>query len=320
MKKLIFALVSLTLLTGCSTNVRMMDNGSVITANELRAITERKEQDMYTTDEVKDAISDINALREEYKDDIDGRGFDSLYIDTYGGDSRRIKNVQFNNKDIYNDEYFDGLIDILDKSLARGIEDYLEDIKNKALEPEDILIEKIGRALVYTENRGENEDNYISIKLDLLDIKNEYLRELFKDISDGKYILDDIMRGEELNLLTFVNPNHAHNIYDYDALSIRYNMFLADNEIEKVNILLHGENGIDLGYDDIGVFINLINNLDLNKDEKDTLVEEYKHAFKEKSNSKNLTLKNYNLYVNYNKGDNAIGKEGKLIFFSIDSK
>lgn len=75
-----------------------------------------------------------------------------------------------------------------------------------------------------------------------------------------------------------------------------------------------------MDYHDIGVFINLINTMDLKESEKNLLVEEYKNVFKEKSKLKNIDLDNYKLFIHYSKGNYYEEVDNRLVFFSLEKK
>lgn len=321
MKRWIYMVGVSLLLTGCSTESVEIEDNNVATIEDTASIEYTSEEGMYLNDDMKEVILDINALREKYKDAIDDRGPDSLYINIYEDSVNWIKDIEFDNNQIHNVNYFNDLIEVLDKSIASGLKDYISQMKNKALEYDDIITKKIGRTVVYTENRDRSGGNYISIKMNLLDIKDDYYRDIFNNISDDKYILDKLVMGKDLNLIDFVNINNIDHRYNYSNLSIRYNMFFKDKDFTKVNILVQGEKGKDLEYDDIGVFIKLINRLNINKqEEKDQLVDEYKNILKEQSTSKKISLDNYDLLIKSGKGDTYTGNNGKLVYFSIQAK
>lgn len=127
--------------------------------------------------------------------------------------------------------------------------------------------------------------------------------------------------GHELNLIDFANISSDESMYPYDNLNIRYNMFFKDKDFKKVNILIQGENNEEMPYDDVGVFINLLNNLDIKEqDEKDILVNEYKNALKDKDKTKDMSFDNYNLLIKSGKGDTYTGNDRKLVYFSLQAK
>lgn len=322
MKKLIFTLISLSLLTGCTRSVEVSNpEDTIVIEEEVGSLEYTREEDMYVKDEIKLVISDINDLREKYKDEVDDIDLDTVYIVAYGGDIETIQNFVIDKNDLPNKNYFDDLVDILDNSISVGLKDHLDDMEDEYLEPDELDIKKIGRTVVFTENRGEYEDNHIYIVVNFLDIKDEYYDDIFHSISADKYILDNVIYGKDLNLVSFVNPNNSFFMYNSDNfLKIRYNMFFEEKEMVKVNILLQGENGLDLEYDDLGVFINLLNKMDLSGDEKDLLIEEYNNVFKEQGKRKNIDLDKYKAFVDYSKGSNSEEINNRLVFFSIEKK
>lgn len=320
MKRWIWILGGSLILTGCSTSANVNKETNVIRVEEVNSMEYSKLKDVYINEDMKRVILDINNLREKYKENIDERGFNSVYIDLYGENKGVVRNANFTNRDIYSEEYFNDLVQILDKSIAQGLEDYLEDMKDKNLQPDEAIIEKIGRTVVFTGHRGYDEDNYISININFVDVEDEHYREIFNRVSDGKYILDKVLVGEKLNLVEFININNDYNYYGPNVVYVRYNMLFQGEDIEKVNILIQGRKEGKLKDDDIGVFINLLNTLELNGEEKDLLVVEYKNILEEKASSKKIDLDNYNVYINYSKGNTYSEKNTEFIYFSIERK
>ena len=326
MRKWILILGVSLIVTGCSKSVSShttlssaeVKTEGVISVDGVSYMEYGKGKDVYINDDTKKVILDINNLREKYKDNIDEREFDYLHINIYEDDHNRIKNINFDNNYIPSYEYFNELVEILDKSLAEGLKDYVINMKDKQLEHNENIIEKIGRTVVYVQNRGVNEDNYISIKINFLDVEDEYYRDIFNKVSGGKYILDNVVRGEKLNLINInaTNPNYYYE-YRVNNLEIRYNMFLEDKDIEKVNILIKGKIGTELEYDDIGVFINLLNTLELKEGDKDILLNEYKNVVGKKVN-KTIGLDNYTVLINSTKGNTYSDNNKDLIYFSIE--
>lgn len=303
------------MLTGCST--AFVDT----VALEVSSIEYTREKNVYINGDMKKVIEDINNLSDKYKKDIDERHFDSLYIDIYEENYGRIKDITFNNKHVYGPNYFNELVEILDKSLAEGLKEYINEMKYKQIKYEETVIEKIGNTVVFVGGIEGSEENYISIKVNFLDVEDEYYRDIFNKISDGKYVLDNVIRGEKLNLIDFVNinANNPQYYYEYKAnnLEIRYNMFLEDKSIEKVNILIKGKSELELEYDDIGVFINLLNTLELNEKDKDLLLDEYKNVVGNKVN-KTISLDNYEVTINSRKENSYSEINRELIYFSIE--
>ena len=315
------------MLMGCSTSVSTPTSVDVKAGSNLsivegvRSIEYTKGKDVYLNGDMKKVIEDINNLSDKYKKDIAERRFDSLYIDIYEDNYRKIKDINFNNKHIYGPEYFNELVEILDKNLAKGLKEYINEMKDKQINPGQTILEKIGNTVVFVGEAEVNEENYISIKVNFLDVEDEYNRDIFNKISDGKYVLDNVIRGEKLNLIDFVNinANNPQYYYEYKAnnLEIRYNMFLEDKNIEKVNILIKGKSELELEYDDIGVFINLLNTLELNEKDKDFLLDEYKNVVGKRIN-KTISLDNYKLTITSRKENSYSEINRELIYFSIE--
>jgi hypothetical protein len=332
MRKVIFILGALLILTGCSSTMTIEEQ--TVLVEDLGYIKYNKkneiyveytmEDQMYINGEMKKIVGDINNLREKYKEVINERGnerrYAFLYMNIYENNISRFRNIIFDNIDINIPEYFDDIIEILDKSIAEGLKDYVSDIKYKELQPDEIISEKIGRTVVYTENSRRGAENYIAIKVNFLDIKNDYHREVCNEIFHDKYFLDNAIIGEQFSLIDFVDPKNYYHYSQQDSTKIRYSIFLKDKDIEKTNILIQGENGAELESDDIGVFIKLINSLELSGEDKDLLLNEYKNIFSKKLNKKKITLDNYKVFINSTKG-NIYGEGSEnLIYFSIERK
>lgn len=334
MKKLIYIMGISLFLTGCSSESVVVEEtypttseDNISSENDIgeEIDTNNSQEGMYVNNDMKEAIKEINALQEKYADLVDDnsddRGPNTLYINMYDDNIQWAQDIRFNNQEIYNKDYFDDLIQILDKSIAKGLKDYVEDLKNKPLEYDHAISKKIGRSIVYTESRGQDVGNYIYIKINLLDISDDYYRDIFDSIADDKYILGKVVVGEDLTLLDFANMNGEDDMYQYDNLNIRYNMFFKDKDFKKINILLKGKNGEEIQYDDVGVFINLLNTLDINEQkEKDALINEYKNVLKDKSNSKKVSFDNYDLLIKSGKGNLYSENDTKLVYFSIQAK
>ena len=322
MKKWILILGASLILTGCSRFTDRVavveDKGFIKYAGEVGFVGYSKPKDLYINEDMKNLILEINNLREKYKDGIDDRGYDSVYIDIYGYDDGKVEDIVFSNESIYSDEYFYDLVEVLDRNAAEGLMDYIIDMKDKELNYNEPIVKKIGRAVVNVENRIGNLENYISLKINVMDIEDEYYRQIFDGIADDKYILDDVIIGEELNLIDFINLSNSYFAYDPNSVNIRYNMLLRDKDIEKVNILIQGVNLLELKDDDMDVFINLLNSLDLSGKDKDLLVGECKTIFEKKPNNKKISLDNYNILINSRKENIHREEVSNLTYFSIE--
>lgn len=308
------------MLTGCSTSVSVSDVAisSAALGSDMN-LGYTQEKGLYINDEMKKVILEINKLNDEYLVNDNEWRYDYLYIDI-DHNLERIKDSTIGNKRDYQDGYFDELIKILDKGLAEGLEEYILEMEDKNLESDEVIIEKIGRTVVYVQNRGRNEENDINIKINFLDVENEYYKDVFDRVSNGKYILDNLVMGEKLNLMEFVNLNNSHYRYDYTNVDIRYNMFFQEQDIVKVNILIQRNKLSEIKDEDMEVFMNLLNSLELKEGEKDLLVKEYKNLFDEKLSNKKINLDNYKLTIKANKGRLYSGKDKdrELIYFSIE--
>ena len=320
MKRWIFLLGASLMLTGCSTSVSVSDVGvSSLSLGSGMNLGYAQEKGLYINDDMKKVISEINKLNDEYSVD-DNRDFRYayLYIDM-DHNLESIRDITIGNQRNYQEGYFDELIKILDQGLAEGLEEYILEMTDKNLEIDESIIEKIGRTVVYVQNQG-GEENHINIKINFLDLEDEYYKDVFDRVSNGKYILDNLVMGEKLNLMELINFNNSHYGYYYTNVDIRYNMFLQDKDIEKVNILIQKKNDPKFKDEDMEVFINLLNSMELNEGEKDLLVEEYKGLLEEKLKNKKIDLANYRLLIKGSKGSSYSGRGKSLVCFSIERK
>ncbi|WP_353093150.1 hypothetical protein [Tissierella praeacuta] len=323
MNKLIVLIGCSLILTGCSSSINtrasLNDGAEVVKVISL----ENDQEQMYINDDMKEVIDEINNLREKYKDILKEGNFESLYINIYDNYQRDSYDTRFdNNMSRYNEDYFNDLVQIIDKSIAHGLKDYVDEMSNKKLEPNDSISKKIGRAVatVITADNINYKDNRIVIELNILDIKDDNYRNIFNKISDNNYILDNVVKGEELDLINFVNCNGYTRNYRANNPSIRYNLFLKDKEIEKVNILIKKVKDNKLDGIDIEVFLNLLSSLNLNEEEKKVLLEEYRNIFEEKVNSRKTSTEKYNIIIEGNKGNKYLGENKQFIYFSIENR
>ena len=316
MKKFIWILGLSLVLTGCR-GVMIEDRDEVV-EDEIDSIASKNERATYIADETKEVVAEINNLREKYKNIMteEEYEFESVYIDLQG---QGMKGISFDNRIFNSKDYFAELIEILDNSVAEGLKNHIEDMEEKKINDDMIILKKIGRAVVYAENR-EEADNYISVKVDFSDIKDEDYGALFQEISDDKYILSNIIIGEKADMIDFVNLNNSYDM-GYEGgnfKSIRYNMFLVENNIEKVNILMQAKDQSPIKDEDIDVFTNLLDSLEIVGEERDQLLKEFKTSFQKDSKREKIALKNYKILIEAAKGNSYSSRDEKLIYFSIE--
>lgn len=75
---------------------------------------------------------------------------------------------------------------------------------------------------------------------------------------------------------------------------------------------------MSLEEDDIDVFINLMDTLDLKEEEKDSLLSDYKDIFLEKPSKREKSFDKYNLLINSSKRNSYLDNDRKLVYFSIE--
>lgn len=325
MKKLILIVFSCLILTSCSSTVKLRKN-AVIDLEEISSVAYIQEKSTYINDNMKKTIDEINNLKEKYEESLElDDDFSPIYIDIYEIDDMESSNhrsmenniIISNNRRYYNLDYFNDIVEILDKQEAVGLKDYVEEAYNMKLEPNEIIIKKIGRTVVHVENRIGNEEYYIAINMNIRDIRDEEYRKVFHKISDDKYIFSNIFIGENLNLISFVNDELLMNNYNSKFAKIRYEVLLKDKDINKVNILVSRNREEKLKEEDIEVFNNLLDILKLREDSKEELIKKYENIFKEKISREKLKLDGYNIYINGNKGNKSIETKVENIYISI---
>ena len=81
---------------------------------------------------------------------------------------------------------------------------------------------------------------------------------------------------------------------------------------------MQGKKDLELKEDDIDVFVNLLNTLELKEEEKDLLLSDYKDVFLTKPSNKKKNFENYDVLINSSKGDSYSDNEKKLVYFSIE--
>lgn len=316
MKKLFFVLIFSLLLTGCSPRIMHLGTNNSFVSEEKYAGIDRYGELLYVEDEFKEIILKINNLKEKYKNIELETGDNPLYIDV-NNDYNLIVDFDSN---MFSKEYYNDLIKILDGSIAKGLKDYIKDMETQKIEGGKVILKRIGRVAIYAEDREGFKDNFISIKVDFSSLKDENYKDIFSEVFEDKYFLNNIETADKLNMMNLVNLNSLFDLYYDEHLAIRYNVFLNNKDIKKVNILMQGQDNTELAQDDINVFINLLNTLDLNDNEKGLLLNKYNGVFQTKSSNQKISLDNYNLLINDSKGNSYSRKDRKLAYFSIERK
>lgn len=335
MKKVIVLTISSLILTSCSANTAppsYLEDAAYIEEHQLAEYVEMR--NTYISEDMKETIDEINSLRDKYKDSSIENDFYSMYIDIYDQDSEygSIQDtfILDNFHGDYSKEYFQDVVEILDKNQSVGLKDYIKKAYNMDLSLNAQVIKKIGRSVVYLENRGGDEGNYISIRTKLTNIKDEGYRDLFQNISRGQYILDKIYTEGQLedevsnplsrDLISFVNKELLTYDENPKSVKIRYEILLEDKEINKVNILLSRIDSEKPKKEDVEVFINLLNTLDLGEEDRGRLLKVYRSIFKEKIDLSGLNIEGYSVLVKENKGNNYIGDNRENVYISIEKQ
>lgn len=163
MKKLIYIIGLSLVLTGCTYETGEYEENYNSFPEDINYEGYSSSEGGYLNEDMKLVIKDINALTEKYKDkdNIDEMGADSLYINIYEDSIGWIDDIAFNNYDMRNSDYFNELIEVLDRSIAEGLSDYVSQVRGQELEDKGLITRKIGRTVVYAEDRGDEGANYI---------------------------------------------------------------------------------------------------------------------------------------------------------------
>lgn len=335
MKKIIVLLIITSLITtSCvvgSNSTAYLNDSVYIEDTESTELVRNK--NTYVTDEMKETVEKINSLADKYKDEIDRGDFGPIYVDIYVEDNIEgsiqdifsIDNANYN----YSKEYFNDVVEILDENISIGLKSFVQEASEMKLDLDEQIIEKIGRTVVHVERDSGRDRNYIGIRTRLTDAKDEEYRDLFKKISKDNYILDNIYtegRREESienrlshDLISFVNPEILINSHIQESIKVRYDLLLLDKEINKVNVLLFRKDSEKLKKEDMEVFSNLLDFLNI-KDDKGELLELYENIFREKDDKITIDTEDYNISIIKNKGNNYIGERKENAYISIERK
>lgn len=331
MKKIIVLIMACLMLTSC-TNTGVISHDLELMTDDLVTVDYSERKPLYINDEMKETIDEINNLKEKYKGSLDHNEF-PLYINIYEDDN--FGNIQdsffINNmEDGYTKESFKDVVEILDKKEAIGLKDYVTKAYDKNIGPEDYFIKKIGKSVVYVTNRNRYKNNSITIRTKFSDIKDEDYRRTFEGISRDKYILDNVYTEGKLygldpnpldrDLISFVNDELFMDNDLSKFIKVRYEILLKDKNIDKVNILLSRKRDEKLKKEDIEVFINLLNALDLKEEDKGEFLKEYRNVFKERIDGDKLDIDGYSVYIKNNKGNNYIGEKKENLYISIEKE
>lgn len=332
MKKIIVLIMACLMLTSC-TNTGVISHDLELMKDDLVTVDYSEGKSLCINDEMKETIDEINNLKEKYKDSLDDNEFRHIYINIYEDDN--FGNIQdsffINNmEDGYTKESVNDVVEILDKREAVGLKDYVKKAYEKNIGPDDYFIKKIGKSVVYVTNRNRYKSNSITIRTKLADIKDEDYRRIFEGISRDKYILDNVYTQGKLygldpnpldrDLISFVNDELFMDNDISKFIKVRYEILLKDKNIDKVNILLSRKRDEKLKKEDIEVFVNLLNALDLKKEDRGEFLKAYRNVFKEKIDGGKLDIEGYSVYVKNNKGNNYIGEKKENLYISIEKE
>lgn len=261
MKKIGLLIACTIVLSGCSPSNGILNEKDVsaYSYEEIKPLLEEQENISYTPDDVKLFIEELKKTSSELetKDRYN-------YITMVLQDINRFEGINFaydTGVGIYSEKYskeeFKYLVNALDKTIAKGIKLYLD--KNG-----DVKIDgtakntKIGRVWInirtpepdpYMENHPNWEsieegisnakpvNNNINLRIQIKDIKDEKYKKIVDSLITDDLALDSIRIGKEKNLISlnnieFINGEDSKK----QKLMINYELFVDEDEIEKVRI------------------------------------------------------------------------------------
>ncbi len=214
--------------------------------------------------DIQSTINKINKLAENLSDN------EMAYITLNWEDVKenmKSSNLVLN-KNIYDEAYLKEVIEILDSNIAKGLSSYLTE-NPEPLENGDLR--KFGKVfLTSIEMDGQRFHNII---FDFFRPSDEKLSSLIESLTLNKYLFNDYIRGDQLDLLQLQNYTSQLDMFSREYPLIRYNIFLKEDSIYKINFLMESEEYIDLSHHDIEVFLNILEKMDLSSSDKKILLD-----------------------------------------------
>lgn len=262
MKKIGLLLVTTIFLSGCSATSGILTREDVIEAGKgnSKEIIEKQKEVSYVPEDVKEFIGQIKEANDNFDDT--SYNYSNMILDNtnFMEEGKFLKELYIsNNADGDSTEEFKKIVNILDKTIAKGIKLYLD--KNIDADLEDSGVStRLGRAWVsirpveilderhdYIEQnmdaaedfRSEFAKNEVSIVLKLKDIKDPKYKKIVESIEDENLVTDSIHIGKHQDLITLSNINSKYyEGYDQNQFetAINYSLFMKDKNINKVRM------------------------------------------------------------------------------------
>lgn len=284
MKKIGLLLICIVVLAGCSPTNGILNEkeASKLSSENVKKLVEEQEKISYIPDDVKSFVEELKkeSSKIETKEDYN-------YIDMVVEDINRLERGRFSYETgigEYSEEYakveFQNLVDVLDKTIAKGIKLYLDN--NGDLNTEGaIKSTRIGRVWVsimtpISEPEYNNEGlvnqtisntkslkNNIDLRIQIKDVNNDKYKKLVDSVITDDLTLDSIKFGKEKNLITLNNVEfiNGNNSLKQKPL-INYELFVSDGDIDKAKISILSVRGKKVSDTDLELLEKLSSKFD----------------------------------------------------------
>ncbi len=257
MKKIGLLLISITLLSGCSSTNGIVSKNDMKAANyeSIKSLVEEQKNVSYIPGDIKKFVSkakEVNNKQLETSNQyLDIRLQDIDYI----GDGGFLYEVYRDYSDVASITDFDKLVDVLDETISKGIRVYLDKNMNSGLKKSGKVM-KIGRVWIFIKPidkdilerdyksseiaRNPERDmqkNEVILIIKAKDVKNKKYKKMIDNIQGEDLILESIKIGKEQNLIELRNMESKQlDGYIADKPAINYQLFIKDENINKVRI------------------------------------------------------------------------------------
>lgn len=240
MKKLGLLLVTSMFLSGCSATQGIFSERDIISASKQDIeLLENKQQNIsYIDQDVEDFLDQTNKANEKYKDSEFDYGYLNMgyQLQNQEEDTSEFLHQVYieSNPDQDAEIQFEELVDILDKTIGKGIKLYLDNNANK--DNQEVKSTKIGRTWVSSSSNGVN------LIIKLKDIKDKQYNELVNEIQDENLIIDSINIGKQQDLITLSNLDYKnygqYGEYRSTNAALSYQLFMENKEIQKIRMVI----------------------------------------------------------------------------------
>ncbi len=247
MKKYILVLLTSILLTGCS--IDKTENRSYLMEDESIYENYRGTYIKESTRRVFDQLNEIVMSK---------NASDSLYFYGQALDNDVILNPEpsiYLDKSDIRDDLFEEIVDKLDATMASGLKTYFNEIKNKDGKVEN---KKFDKVVI-----GKDIDEKIFLAIEVIDIKDGKLSNIYEEMTEGKYMLNKVINVDKNKYVEFESINMAGSW----NTNIIYGVIFNNYEIEKVNIYVNQFDKGQVSQTDNEELSSVLNYLKLEKTE-----------------------------------------------------